>query len=67
MIRPINQAIASHFSSFIAAVGGVFDRKAIIVHITVAVGGPFESGVLTLYSCHWDRFERRVLTHCSCY
>jgi len=42
MIRPINQAIASHFSSFIAAVGASLTERQLLYTSQLLLGGPLK-------------------------
>ena len=44
-------------------VGGPFEGKVPSLHITVAVGGPFESSVLTHFRCCWGTFESGVFIY----
>ena len=44
----------------------VASLKTRYLNITIAVGGPFESIVLTYYNCCWVPFARKLLTHYNC-
>jgi len=40
--------------------------KVRYLHIIIAVGGPFESKVLTYFSCGWGPFASKLPSNCSC-